>query len=647
MLLPGKFEEEGAAQLNAIEVNLDTNIFFELIIRQVNKTIKTFISKQKPTQTKKKTKQPKRNSNASVRSNNQNVAHGQAAHYLTSLSANANQNKANEGHNGMPQGDRKRNSKRARDSMESRNSSQMESPHPRRSAITSFGGQPTEAPRMGDEDMRRASIPRFSGVSHMDMDTLFRQQPMTDLDATIEALRRGSSNGDSNNALAEAIRMAEMDAAWNQLRTRSGGNSMAAGGNSMAAAAEAVRRAEADNNLQSLSGMSQMRRNSNGNYNNGADLDAAINAALTRRTSYSNNPYSQNTQDVARMAEVEAAINGFSGRGSYSVTAEALQMAEIEAEMRRQGHRMNRNSMNDNEDAMRLAQLESVMRGHGGRNDNNNSSRKNAMNDNEDAMRLAQLESVMRGHGRRDDNNNNRNSISVAAEAVRLAEMESSMRHASRPGDSMAAAAEAVRLAEMESSMRRGSRPGDSMAEATGAVRIAEMEAERRRRSSFTEAMRLVGMDAMRRSSAGTSMAAAAEAVRLAEMDAYSNQRRQSHQGQSHPRSFNTESLEALMRRSNGPNSSMAVDAMNLAELERWSRRSSSGPGGGNPMSVAAEAARLAEMENELTRQLMGNSQGVPNDLSNMSLAMRNSSGRRVSFGPDTSLHDQLGRFQR
>jgi len=343
-----------------------------------------------------------------------------------------------------------------------------------------------------------------------------------------------------------------------------------------------------------------MNSNSNGNYNGGSDLDAAITAAAlnTRRQSYSNNSYSQNAQDAARMADLEAAINGFSGNGSFNMSAEAFQMAELETEMRRRGSRMNSNSIAANNNSVSLAEMQSVMR-YGGRN----------------------------------------NSMAAAAEVVRLAEMGSSMSRGSRPGDSMAAAADSVRLAEMESSMRRGSRQGNPMAAAAEAVRFAEMEGERRHNSNFTETMRLAEMDAIRRNGRGTSM--------------------QSHGyvGQSESSLFQNESLDnlaALMRRRGGHNDPMAtdVDNVSMAELERWNRLNNNGPAGSNTMSVAAEAASLAEMEHELARQLLGNSQGIPNDLSNsMSVGMRNSNGRRVSFGPDTSrpdtFHEQLRRFQR
>jgi hypothetical protein len=111
----------------------------------------------------------------------------------------------------------------------------------------------------------------------------------------------------------------------------------------------------------------------------------------------------------------------------------------------------------------------------------------------------------------------------------------------------------------------------------------SNIQAESRRRSSLTEAIRLVEMEALRRSSAGMSMAAAAEAVRLSEMNPYmNNQRRQSFAPTAeslltHSESF--DNLAAMMRRSSGPNGSMAsaAHAVSLAELENWSRRSFTG----------------------------------------------------------------------
>jgi hypothetical protein len=476
--------------------------------------------------------------------------------------------------------------KRSRDNMESRNSMDMESSRPFQRQ--SFGGSIPSEGSEASQTRRRSSLKRFSGVSHLDMDTLFRQQPMSNLDAAIESLRMSSSNGEVNAAaLAEAMRLTESDAFQSHRRSRD---------NSMAAAAEAVRRADAENNLQSLQefsqmssnlngnlqrfsqrnsnsngalqGYSQMDSNSNSNYNGGSNFDAAMTAAAynARRQSYTNNTYSHNSQDVARMAEVEAAMNSMSrsGSGSFNMSSEALRLAEMESELRRGGSRLNHSSIASNNDA------------------------------------------------------------------VRLAEMESAMMHRGRST-----------FAGMESSMRRGSRPRDSMAAAAEAVRIAEMEAERRQSNSYSEAMQLVEMEAMRRSGTGTSM------------QSYG------HPGQSGSRLLRNESLEnlaALMRRSGGSTGTMTPSAntVSMAELERWSRLSNSGPSGSNAMSVAAEAASLAEMENELTRQLMESNQGAPTDHSTSMptlMGMRNANGRRVSFGPDTlrsdTLHEQMRRFQR
>eukprot|EP00557_Chaetoceros_sp_GSL56_P009396 CAMPEP_0176487324 /NCGR_PEP_ID=MMETSP0200_2-20121128/6062_1 /TAXON_ID=947934 /ORGANISM="Chaetoceros sp., Strain GSL56" /LENGTH=890 /DNA_ID=CAMNT_0017884127 /DNA_START=337 /DNA_END=3006 /DNA_ORIENTATION=+ len=104
------------------------------------------------------------------------------------------------------------------------------------------------------------------------------------------------------------------------------------------------------------------------------------------------------------------------------------------------------------------------------------------------------------------------------------------------------------------------------------------IQAENRRRSSLTDALRLVEMEALRRNSANMSMAAAADVVRLSEMNnaLMNNQRRQSfaptatEQFLTHSDSF--DNLAAMMRRGSGPNGSMAsaANAVSLAELENW-----------------------------------------------------------------------------
>lgn len=124
---------------------------------------------------------------------------------------------------------------------------------------------------------------------------------------------------------------------------------------------------------------------------------------------------------------------------------------------------------------------------------------------------------------------------------------------------------------------------GNATAKNPETMHASHLQAESRRRSSVTEAIRLVEMEALRRSSAGMSMAAAAEAVRLSEMNPnMNNQRKQSFAPTAesfltHSESF--DNLAALMRRSSGPNGSMAsaANAVSLAELENWSRRSFTG----------------------------------------------------------------------
>jgi hypothetical protein len=590
--------EETEAKLTEMEISLNTKALFQCLIRQINQTIKRFAIKQKSLMAGKEPKVGSRRASrrSGIRVVDTRDDHLKAAQALSELESTGAA-KARASNSKSPD----RTNKRERDAMDF--AEKEEHLRKRRGLMSSFGTEDANI-RMTDEGISRHSI------GNTNMDALYRQHNggMADLDIAM----RGRSTG-AMSAELESLKFLHGNGGLHPILRRSN-----VGNSGMASAADAVRIAEAENNLHSLSGMHHIGANAQR-----SEIDAAINS-IARRTSYNNGSLSL-TPDAMRMAEIEASLNNFAGRSSFNAGS------------------FNTGSFNAAAEVVRRVEMESVLR--------HNSRAGDSMRTAADAVRLAELESAMTRRSRTE-------SMAAAADAVRLSEMESAMNHtgASRAGDSMTAAAEAVRRAEMESAMIRGGRPGDSISTSdTG--RRGGIEAERRRRSSLTEAMKLVEMDALRRSSTGISMAAAAEAVRLAEMEAYGHQRRQSYAvtESSLNNSESVDSLSALMRRSSGPGGSMAAaaEAVRLAELdqvlgrERWNRRRSSGPG--NHMAAAAEAVRLADMENELSRQIGG--YGLASDVASTqqmkSPLTRNNGGRRVSFTSDL-MRDQLGtRFQR
>ena len=585
--------EETEAKLTEMEISLNTKALFQCLIRQINQTIKRFAIKQKSLMAG---KEPKVGSRRASRRSGIRVVDTRDDHLKAAQALSELESTGAAKARASNSKSPDRTNKRERDAMDF--AEKEEHLRKRRGLMSSFGTEDANI-RMTDEGISRHSI------GNTNMDALYRQHNggMADLDIAM----RGRSTG-AMSAELESLKFLHGNGGLHPILRRSN-----VGNSGMASAADAVRIAEAENNLHSLSGMHHIGANAQR-----SEIDAAINS-IARRTSYNNGSLSL-TPDAMRMAEIEASLNNFAGRSSF-----------------------NTGSFNAAAEVVRRVEMESVLR--------HNSRAGDSMRTAADAVRLAELESAMTRRSRTE-------SMAAAADAVRLSEMESAMNHtgASRAGDSMTAAAEAVRRAEMESAMIRGGRPGDSISTSdTG--RRGGIEAERRRRSSLTEAMKLVEMDALRRSSTGISMAAAAEAVRLAEMEAYGHQRRQSYAvtESSLNNSESVDSLSALMRRSSGPGGSMAAaaEAVRLAELdqvlgrERWNRRRSSGPG--NHMAAAAEAVRLADMENELSRQIGG--YGLASDVASTqqmkSPLTRNNGGRRVSFTSDL-MREQLGtRFQR
>ena len=314
----------------------------------------------------------------------------------------------------------------------------------------------TEALRLAEGGRIRT----FSDINNIDRDSRFHQPNFgdsSDRDPTMGAFRRGS----------ESLR---------QLACNStpmfGRNSASY---SMAAAAEAVRLAEAENNLNSLTNLYQIDGSSyNGNVN-GLGFQSSP-TAMGRRPSYRNEVKYQGTQNNME----EAAINNLFVQGeSFSRPPGYFGLSRIDAQM------------------------------------------------------MSQFSGV---NGQ---------------------------------------------INAFQSNLGMGNWCGDSSTINAETVQPSGTDNEARRRSSLTDAIRLVEMDALRRNSSGISMAAAAEAMMLSELNSYNNQRMQnalaSESYLNHSSSF--DNLAALMRRSNGPNASIVSDAksVSLAELESWSRRSFSG----------------------------------------------------------------------
>ncbi len=546
--------EDTESKLARIEIALDTKSLFKCLIRQINQTIKEFVLKQKLKM-----------------AGNESQIGGRRTSRRSGILCN---------------GDDRLRAARALSGLDS--ARLTENKHKRDADTASLNGNTGRATRrkalVRDTDAKmEESISRYTR-GNGNVDSLYRQRngDFNDLEMAL----KGRNNGVQASEL-DALKLAQGNVSSGRPTSILRRSNV---GNGMSAAAEAVRIAETENNLHTLSGINRIGLNTQR-----SDLDAAL-KSFARRTSYN----SSSLPDTMRIAELEASLNNFSGGGN-----------------------LNTGSINSAADAMRRAEIESLLR--------RNSRAQGSMRTAADVVRIAEIESAIARRSRTE-------SMAAAAEAVTLAEMESAMN-----GDSMSVAAEAVRRADAESSMLRGRTDNLS---ARDTVRRGEVE--RKRRSSLTEAMRLVEMDALRRSSTGTSMAAAAEAVRLAEMEAYGNQRRQSYSVASNSinNSESLDNLSSLMRRSSGPNGSMAAaaEAVRLAELEqmlgreRMNRRRSSGINGS--MNAAAEAIRLAEIEQDL--RVGGYGSVTDGHVQNQV----RTNGRRVSFTSDL-MHDQLGKFQR
>lgn len=554
--IEGVFDmEDTESKLARIEIALDTKSLFKCLIRQINQTIKEFVLKQKLKM-----------------AGNESQIGGRRTSRRSGILCN---------------GDDRLRAARALSGLDS--ARLTENKHKRDADTASLNGNTGRATRRKalvrdtDANMEEESISRHTR-GNGNVNSLYSQRngDFNDLEMAL----RGRNNGVQASEL-DVLKPAQGNVSSGRPTSILRRSNV---GNGMSAAAEAVRIAETENNLHTLSGINRIGLNTQR-----SDLDAAL-KSFARRTSYNSSSF----PDTMRIAELEASLNNFSGGGN-----------------------LNTGSINSAADAMRRAEIESLLR--------RNSRAQGSMRTAADVVRIAEIESAIARRSRTE-------SMAAAAEAVTLAEMESAMN-----GDSMSVAAEAVRRADAESAMLRGRTDNLSVRDT-----VRRGEVERKRRSSLTEAMRLVEMDALRRSSTGTSMAAAAEAVRLAEMEAYGNQRRQSYSVASNSinNSESLDNLSSLMRRSSGPNGSMAAaaEAVRLAELEqmlgreRMNRRRSSGINGS--MNAAAEAIRLAEIEQDL--RVAGYGSVTDGHVQNQV----RTNGRRVSFTSDL-MRDQLGKFQR
>lgn len=375
------------------------------------------------------------------------------------------------------------------------------------------------------------SIPSSNEVIHSEMNNQLKRRADSIGDA-IEAVRIAERRKSVNQALAFAAaenakmqEIQELQAAVNTLRRRSSaGNTI--GVNSMAAAAEAVRLAERENQLDSLGTRSfAERRNSN-------SLPFDVINALKESPSPS-------TADLLRLLEINRRNSANSiglapdnsqmnrGRLSFTTASETLQKMELEAAMntlRRRGNSVG---------SLQTVDIANMLDQH------------------RDEGHLATMR--------------RRSSYSKDSNSALMDNVLNALRRRSSAGNSMAAAAEAVRLAEMDAAMsslrqRQNSAGNSSMATAAEVVRLAEMGAARRRSSNAT----------------ANSMAAAAEIVRMSEAEnrnipsqynrSFGRRSFTAHNDMTDDHSFST-----MMTRSNAANNSMAsaaAEAARLADLE-------------------------------------------------------------------------------
>lgn len=415
------------------------------------------------------------------------------------------------------------------------------------------------------------------------------------IDAVRFAERRQSQTRQSRAlalAAAENAKMNEIKAAMKTLKRSSVGRST--GVNSMAAAAEAVRLADMENNLDSLGSKIADSRDNKGNTNNFYN-------------SLKNNDKNQNpsTSDLIRLLD-NSRSSMVGGQDSSQVNMDQSQRMDLETAVQTLRRHSNLGSNAGGNELSGF--LDSL-----GRDEGNFSARRRISSYGDSALMENVLKALRRQSSSIPRPSESGGSMAAAAEAVRLAEMDvmSSLRRRSSAGNSMASAADVVRQADLDAAMntlrrRRSSAGNNSIAAAAEAVRLAEMENSSRRRS-FSR----------RHSSYGgnSAMAAAAEIVRMSEEN--NNNSTNSNRNYSGRRSFMMS--DDMMKESDDLNNVMrSASAVN------------------NSFSGAAAEARLADTDGNLSSLLNSNNNFLLNQ-NNMDPHHRS---RRVSFRLNNSSRD-------
>jgi len=313
--------------------------------------------------------------------------------------------------------------------------------------------------------------------------------------AEMETYRRRSSGGHNNSmvaaaevalseidaynvpnssvvAAAEAVKLAEL-----RRRSRGGGNNSmlptaaernpyrrrSSGGDngSMLAATEArlvernpMRQRNTTAESSRLEEIDSLRRDSASNASMTSRI-AEIDA-LRRRSSKGTNKSLTTTEEVMRWVELDAMRRRSSGGPTVS---DVTSFAEMDAYRRRSSGRYNSSKMTDKEVARYTE--------------------RDVLRPSTETVRTAERDAL-----RRRSSGGLSTSLSVAAEAVRLADLNSFRR--SSGGSSMATTADAIRIAEIESIIRtrRKSSGAASLVAAAEAVKLVEMEALRREKET-------------------------------------------------------------------------------------------------------------------------------------------------------------------
>ena len=400
------------------------------------------------------------------------------------------------------------------------------------------------------------------------------------IDAVRFAERRQSQTRQSRAlalAAAETAKMNEIKAAMRTLKRSSVG--MSTGVNSMAAAAEAVRLADMENNLDSLGSKIADSRDNSGNTPSTSDLIRLLDNS--RSSMVGGQDSSQVNMDQSQRMDLEAAVQTLRRHSNLGSNAGGTELSGI---------------------------LDSL-----GRDEGNVSSNRRRSSYGGSALMENVLKALRRQSTSMPRPSEAGGSMAAAAEAVRLAEMDvmSSLKRRRSSGNSMTAAADIVRQADLDAAMntlrgRRSSAGNNSIAAAAEAVRLAEMENSTRRRSY-----------ARRHSSYGgtSAMAAAAEIVRMSEEN--NNTSSNSNRNYSSRRSFMMS--DEMMRETDDLN-----NVMNSTSAANTS------------LSGAAGNARLTDTDGNLSSLINSNN----NFLSNQNNMDSQHRSRRVSFRLNNSSRD-------